>query len=122
MSGAAPPRLRTDIWVRAQLRLCDVNSIPAVIIRKGDPDAGSVLLKLNRLEGGCEVLSRVQEADGTLGWMRATGDSPVAEGEADEYIRRRVDFDPDIWVVEIEDPKRRYALDGMDFTEQQTGG
>jgi len=38
--------LSTGLWVSAQVRICDRNFIPATIVRRGDPDAGTVLLTL----------------------------------------------------------------------------
>ena len=50
-------RLRTGLWVKAQIRLCDIESIPAVVVHRGDVDASAVLLKINRLADGCVVLT-----------------------------------------------------------------
>ena len=104
------PRLKTGLWVQSQIRLCDIHSIPAVVVHRGDSDAGAVLLKINRLEDGCEVFTRFRGLDGESGWLRGTGS--VDESEADNYVRRQIDRDPDVWVIEIEDPKDRYQFDG----------
>lgn len=106
------PRLKTRLWIQAQIRLCDIESIPAVVVHRGDADAGAVLLKINRLGDGCEVLTRFRGLDGEAGWMRGTGPDPVMEQEADDYVRRQLDRDRDVWVLEIEDPNGRYRLDG----------
>ena len=50
--------------------------------------------------------------DGTLAWMRGTGETLVDEKDADAYIERQRGRDPDLWVLEIEDPHHRYDLDG----------
>jgi len=105
-------RLRIGLWVKAQIRLCDIESIPAVVVHRGDVDASAVLLKINRLADGCVVLTRFRGLDGEPGWLRGTGPEPVEEPEADEYVRRQIDRDRDVWVIEIEDPKGRYRLDG----------
>lgn len=106
------PKLRTDIWVSAQVRTCDRAFIPVVVSRRGDPVAGAVLLKINKLAAGCIVLSQVRDMEGALSWMRGTGPEPVAEPDADQYIARQVKFDPDIWVVEIEDRDGTYEVPG----------
>ena len=57
-------------------------------------------------------LSRqTRRADGTLGWLRATGAEPVAESDADAYIARQRQRDPDLWVVEIETAAPATVLD-----------
>ena len=104
--------LTTGLWVSAQVRLCDRAFIPATVVRRGDPDAGTVLLKVNRFEAGVTVFTQASTLDGEPAWSRGTGPKPVAEPEADAYIARHVDRDPDVWVVEIEDRKGTYVIDG----------
>lgn len=106
------PRLKTDFWIRAQIRACDINFLPAVISRRGDGDAGQVLIKCNRLNGRFEVFARTSTIDGAPAWRRVTGANPVDEEEARMVIEREVNFDPDIWVLEIEDRDEKYELDG----------
>src|ERR1700691_5662145 len=95
-------RLKTDIQVQALIRRCDLAAIGVVVTSRGDPDAGTILLQLHAGERGATVLPQPRRADGTLAWMRATGAAPVAEDAADAYIARQRQYDPDLWVVEIE--------------------
>src|SRR6185437_6018255 len=95
-------RLKSGIWVRALVRRCDIAAIGVAVTARGDGDAGAILIKLCDREAGATVLAQARRADGTLGWMRATGPAPVIETEADAYIRRQRDRDPDLWVVEID--------------------
>ena len=104
--------LTTGLWVSAQVRLCDRAFIPATVVRRGDPDAGTVLLKLNRFDDGVTVYTQASTLDGEPAWSRGIGPKPVTEPEADAYIARHVARDPDVWVVEIEDRKGAYVLDG----------
>ena len=104
--------LKTDLWIRAQIRLCDIKFIPAVIARRGDSDAGLVMIKRNRLDGTFEVYARTTALDGSQAWRRATGPDPVREDAARAVIDREAGFDPDIWVLEIEDRDGKYELDG----------
>jgi hypothetical protein len=104
-------RLKAAIWVKAHVRRCATQGITAVIARHGDDTAGSILLKLNRLERGCTVLSPSNRGDGTRVWLRATGPATVPEADADAYIARQVKRDPDLWVLEIEDRDGRHCLD-----------
>ena len=95
-------RLKSGIRVKALIRRCDIAAIGVAVLARGDPDAGAILLKLSPREGGCTVLAQARRPDGTAVWMRATGNAPVAEAEADGYIARQRDRDPDLWVLEIE--------------------
>ena len=105
-------RLKTEIWIRAQLRLCDQALLPAVIRRKGDPDAGTVLIKLDRLDGTCVVMTQERNLEGRLTWRPATGDGAVPDADGEAYIARQLKFDPDIWVMEIEDPAGTFEISG----------
>jgi GMP synthase (glutamine-hydrolysing) len=105
-------RLKTRLVVQAAVRLCSVRAIPVAVTRRGDEDAGTILVKLNRRELGCTVLVETRAPDGARAWLRATGEAPVDETAADAYIERQVKRDPDLWVVEIEDREGRSAFDG----------
>jgi hypothetical protein len=104
--------LTTRLWVHAQVRLCDRAFIPATVVRSGDPDAGAVLVKVNRFEAGVTVYAQTNTLDGEFAWSRGTGPNPVPEADADAYIARQVGRDPDLWVLEIEDRKGTYELMG----------
>jgi hypothetical protein len=107
------PRLRSALWVQAQLRLCDGATIPFIVERRGDPDAGAILIKLVRGAGQVVVLSRGYDKEGRRVWVRALGDAPVSEAAADAYLQRQAEFDPDIWVLAVEDAAGRYQPDGQ---------
>jgi hypothetical protein len=104
--------LTTRLWVSAQVRLCDRAFLPATVVRSGDSDAGTVLIKVNRFEQGVTVYTQANAFDDGPSWSRGTGPNPVPEAEADAYIARQVARDPDVWVLEIEDRKGVYKIDG----------
>lgn len=104
------PRLKAGIWVRALIRRCASQTVPALVVRKGDESAGTVFVKVNRLNGRVDVFSPARKGDGRKVWMHALGPDPVPETDADAYLARQAKFDPDIWVVEIEDREGRHFL------------
>ncbi len=106
------PRLKSDLWVQAQVRLCDIAFIPIAIRHRGDADAGAVLLRLLRDGDRSLLLRRVTTAGGASAWMIVAGKAEVEGLAAEAYITRELSRDSDLWVVEIEDPKQRYQLDG----------
>lgn len=105
------PRLRTSLWVQAQVRLCDVKFIEAVVARKGDPDAGTVLLRIARGRDAVRLLRRTTAMDGTAAWMSVGGGSTLSDEAAAAYVEREAKRDRDLWVLAIEDPAGRYELD-----------
>jgi hypothetical protein len=106
----AEDRLKAELWVKAQLRQCDIDNITATVLRRGDPTGGAVLIKLNRFDAGCRVYAQVRDGDSNPAWLSATGRDPVPEVDADGYIQRQIKRDGDLWVIEVEDPKARYVL------------
>jgi len=105
------PRLKSGIWIKALIRRCDLAAIPIAVVARGDGDAGAILLKFNGGAGGCAVLTQARGQGGELLWMRATGPVPVAESDADAYIARQRQRDPDIWVAEIESGSAEAVID-----------
>ena len=107
----AEPRLRTGLWVQATLRRLDLEGFPCALLRRGDDTAGAVLVRLDRRSAGIVVLALARDAMGKLVWLPATGAEPVPPEEADAYVARQVGRDPDLWVLEVDDPRGRATLD-----------
>ncbi len=105
-------RLKTALWIKALIRRCDLAAVAVAVVSRGDGDAGAVVLKLNARDEGCLVLAQARGTDGELVWMRATGPAPVAEADAEAYIARQRQRDPDMWVLEIETGSPGAILDG----------
>jgi hypothetical protein len=104
-------RLKSEVRVQAWLRRAAGFGLMATVARKGEPESGTVLLKIMRLPVGCEVYSPMTGPDGQPAWLSAFPKGPVKEAEADAYLQRQTKYDPDMWVLEIEDPKGQFALD-----------
>jgi hypothetical protein len=104
-------RLKAEVRVQAWLRRAMALGLMGAVARKGEPESGAIMLKLNRFQAGCEVLTPVATPDGKPGWMHAFPKGPAPEKEADAYLHRQATYDPDLWVVEIEDPKGLFELD-----------
>jgi hypothetical protein len=97
------PRVKAGIWVSMALRMGNAAGRFGAVLRKGDADAGGVLVVL-RHDKQMSVLSQIRSGEGELAWMRATGSAPVDQDTADAYIARQVKFDSDLWVIEFEAP------------------
>ena len=101
--------LSTDIWVAALIRRVELGGGYAVVVRKGDARAGSVLVKvMNRSDRTFRLYGEATRGDGERFWMQ-----PVRsefEPDLDAYVERAARIDPDVWVVEIEDRDGRHFL------------
>jgi hypothetical protein len=105
------PRVKAGIWVSMALRLGNAQGRFGAVLRKGDADAGGVLVVLHGREG-LSVLSQMRTAAGEAAWIRATGPAPVTQEVADEYVARQVKRDPDLWVLEFESPDMLPPFEG----------
>lgn len=105
-------RLPTGLWVDAHLRNLTAAAIFYTIIQKGNHASGLVMLKLNGMRGQVKLLMQERNFEsGALEWVSALGDDPVEEAKADAYIHRACNRDPDLWVIEIEDPLMNNPFD-----------
>ena len=101
-------RLATSVWVSAYRRRLELEGIPCMVAAKGDADAGAVLVKCATLDGRASVHHRSFDlSTGDRVWaVLAEG----AEADCDAAIARQRGFDPDLWVLEVEDPRGRHML------------
>jgi len=104
-------RLKTDVWVSAHIRQCHAAGTPAFVLHRGDAERGGLLLKINQFSSGCRLLQPQTDMDGDRFWMVVSGEAPVDEARADEMIKKRLAFDTDLWVLEIEDSTTSYQPD-----------
>ncbi|NCO85243.1 MAG: DUF1491 family protein [Rhodobacterales bacterium] len=102
-------RLTAGFWVAAYLTRLRLADIPAFVVARGDGTAGAVLVKLNTLDGRAVVYQRSFDLmTGARAWV------VLAEGEesaVDAGVARQRRFDPDLWVIEVEDRAGRHLLD-----------
>jgi hypothetical protein len=112
-------RLKSGIWVAAYIRRCDIEGAFAAVRRRGAEDAGVVFIKLNRLDGTGTlygpapqaVFDDARPAD-RLFTAIVGGQAPVPDADIEARLAREIRFDPDVWIVEVEDRSGRHFLDG----------
>lgn len=102
-------RLTADIWVSAYLTRLRLANIPAFVVKRGDNTAGAVLVKLNTLDGQARCFQRSFDLmTGERQWVvLVEGD----EATVDASIAKQRGFDPDLWVIEVEDRQGQHLLD-----------
>ncbi|WP_171208810.1 MULTISPECIES: DUF1491 family protein [unclassified Ruegeria] len=101
-------RLTAEFWVHAYLARLRFQDIPAFVVTHGDNTAGAVLVKLNTLDGQAVAFQRsIDLMSGERAWVEL---SKGAELEVDSAIAKQRSFDPDLWVIEVEDRQGRHLL------------
>ncbi len=104
-------RLPLDFLINAQIRTAANHGVPIVVRRRGDASNGTIILKVNRLDGTARVLTQVRYDD-ELVWCPVSRTDPMSEAEADRYLEKQADIDPDSWLLEIEDKQGRHWFPG----------
>ena len=102
-------KLTARFWVDAYLARLAVFNIPAFVVAHGDDTGGAVLVKLATLDGQAVLFQRSFDLmTGDRRWIEL---SSGVERDVDEAVARQRSFDPDLWVIEVEDRKGRHLLD-----------
>lgn len=104
-------RLASGIWVAAYLRRLQIEGIPAYVIARGDQTAGAVLVKLALMDGTARAYMREYDMAQDARVWRVLIEG--AEQDVDTAITRQRGFDPDLWVIEVEDARARDLLADM---------
>lgn len=111
-------RLKSAIWVAAYLRRCNVEGVFAAVRRRGAEEAGTIFIKVSRLDGTADLYgpapqSAFAEANPQDRAFTRIDPEPAPEAKIEHRIRSEVRFDPDVWVIEIEDRAGRHFLESV---------
>jgi hypothetical protein len=106
-------RLKAEIWVHAFLRQSFAKGLYGAVLRRGAAEAGAIYVVINRLDGTVKVLGPPPgpaiDATGERLWAEVI--PPVtSQVEVAPFVGRLAKFDPDIWVVEVEDRRGTAGL------------
>lgn len=97
-------RLPTALFVDAHLKTLTATGIYYYFIQKGNHGSGLIMLKLNNLKGQVRLITQQRDFEtDEMVWVDALDKEILDEADADAYIQRAIDSDPDLWVIEIED-------------------
>ena len=104
-------RLRTDFWVAALRRRAENGGAFVSVPRKGAKEAGTVFILVDRLNGRVDLYGPAPQtafddegtADRLFSLLMDGSTAASAQARMDQELR----FDPDLWLVEIEDKNGR---------------
>jgi hypothetical protein len=109
-------RLKSALWVAAYLRRCQVEGTFGVVRRRGAEEAGAIYIRIDRLNGTSDLFapapqSEVDSARGDRSFVPCLVERPAPDAAVEAYLAREIKFDPDVWIVEVEDAAGRSFLD-----------
>ena len=104
-------RLPAHLEVASLIRMVEADGGFASVIAKGEKDAGTILILTMYRGEGAILFERMPQLDGTRPYIAAKQQNPENKQEIFEYVERRRNQDPDIWIIEadIADPARFIA-------------
>lgn len=100
--GEGAARLKSALLVAALQRRAEAEGGFAAVLARGDAAAGAILVILAERGRTACLLERVLHPGGRYVWqdvaLRQRGD----EEDVKRFLARRRDFDPDLWIVELD--------------------
>ena len=104
-------QLRADIWVAAYLRRAGVEGVFATLRRRGAAEAGAIYIVVDRLDGRVAIYEPAPSSDGERRFIRMHKDEWIEPVEAEARLQKQLRFDPDIWIVDLENRDGSHWLD-----------
>jgi hypothetical protein len=111
-------RVTSSLWVGAFVRRCYVEGAAAVVARRGSEEAGAIMVVVDRLDGTSDLYGPAPQALFSEAHPGERLFQQVLSASLPEAITARLDrekkFDPDLWIVAVEDRAGRAFLDLTD--------
>jgi hypothetical protein len=108
-------RVTSSLWVGAYVRRCFAEGAFAAVVRRGAEEAGAIFVVVDRLNGAGDLYAPAPQAlfedsrPSERMFQQVAAEEPLSEVNA--RIEREARFDPDLWVVAVEERDGRAFLD-----------
>jgi len=108
-------RVTSDFWVAAYIRRCHTAGAYAVVRRRGSEESGAIFVVIDRLNGSRTLFEPAPQSaiDGTREDRMFIPVEGLGDGVdvLEARLTREIRYDPDLWIVEVEDRNGRHFLD-----------
>jgi hypothetical protein len=74
----------------------------ATVLRRGDPDRGSLIIVVGSRGRHVACLERMLSADGSYRWQTAGPAESASSTDIADFLARRARFDEDLWAIELD--------------------
>ncbi len=105
--------IRAEIWCSAFVRRHNDAGRICVVAKKGDPIAGQVWVEVDHLDGTGSLFAQAPGAmvpDTARDWVFQNHLNRVQNEKIRERLKREENFDPDFWLLVVEDQAGEHGL------------
>jgi len=104
-------RLPAHLEVASILRRAEATGGFGTVLRKGDPERGSILLLIASRGKHLACLERMMSLDATAAWQAIGPSESAGSAEIADFLAKRARFDEDYWAIELDiaEPERFIA-------------
>ena len=114
--------VKSGIWVDAHIRRCQANGFMVFLAKRGAEEAGAIYVRAIMLKGLARLFGPAPgpsyDGQGNRRFTYPLGADPLPERDIDEYLARQKQYDPDIWILDVEDPEG-FALLGTNTSNKE---
>lgn len=112
------PRLRTDFWVAALRKRAEAAGAFVAVARRGAAEAGAVYVLISRGDGRADLYGpapqSMLEDSGAGGRRFMPVATALSESDVQARMEREIAFDPDVWIIDIEERTGQHFLELVD--------
>ena len=103
-----PPRVKSEFWVSAYKQVLEDKAIPMFVIKKGNADAGAIIVRISDLQGMSKIFGQSYDMEGDRRWVELAAGK---DAEMETVILRQKKVDADLWILEVETRHGHHYLD-----------
>ena len=96
------PRLASNMRIGALKRIIEADGGFAMILKKGDPVSGAILVQCLEKGRNPKLYERMPSLNGKPVWEAIWSEDTDNKGNLSEYLERRTSRDGDLWVIEVD--------------------
>ena len=102
MDAQVDDRLPATLEASSLVRRAEVAGGFGMIIARGDPDRGSLVLLIAQRGIHVACLERAFGANGDYAWQKVGPEAGAGEIAVRDWSQKRRSFDPDTWLIELD--------------------
>jgi hypothetical protein len=110
-------RVTSSLWVGAYVRRCHAEGAVATVARHGAEEAGAIFIIVDRLTGSADLYGPAPQSLFSQSRPSERLFQRLLENEPLDAVAARLDretrFDPDLWIVAVEDRDARIFFDAL---------